>query len=1469
MNFVHRLALRGVVVAFVLLFVLVAPAAAQRLPQGSSSGRPAVQGYNQFVVRFKPGTKERGQASARQAMLEELGRGHGLKLSWMRRMAFDGDVIRADRRLGRHEAAVLLRRLLDDPRVELAHADQRVYAANTNQWQQWHLGDFHSGIRARYTWGRTTGNGVRIAVLDTGITPHPDLDDQWDQGYDFVSHFLSAGDGNGRDPDPSDPGDFLVADICEGERSYPTDSSWHGTKVAGLVAAAANGQYGVGVAYGAKLVPVRVLGKCGGMSSDIADAILWAAGVAVEGVPLNPDPVEVINLSLGGPGRCDATTQQAIDTAVARGTTIVVAAGNDGIDAAGSFPANCENVIAVGAVSVYGWRAGYSNFGAKVDLVAPGSDWWDWGGYWVHTVSNDGTTMPGAPTFGEVVGTSFAAPHVAGTVALMQSVTVRSPAEVERILKATARSSAGSGWPCLRGCGAGLVDAARAVSSDTPDLYFTNPLNVTETNGSKLLPFTIALTDRLDHDVTFHVATKDGDAKSGSDYAALSQDGVIPAGELAATFHVFVLGDAAYELYEAFQIETTNVVGAVMRDPVATVFIKNDDGPVLTVRPVAGVEGKGLVFKATFAQPMAEGFGFSARVLSRLDGYQDYYAHEFNPVIKGGELSTTFTLDLHADDVAEPTESFDVLIGTEGFYWFATTGTILGDDPTQYVNVDSVAIPEGNGGAARVARFTAMLTYPALAPVTVSLRTQGVSAEAGVDFVDTAATLTIPVGMTTATFDVPLLGDTAAESNETFVVNITGVSSAQTDGANDFGVGTILSDDTPLLTVTDATVVEGSGGARLAFQVQLSQAAPTAVTYTIATSAGTATAGSDYASRSIAEAIPAGATRRTFFVDVVGDAAIEPNELLTVDVSAVAGATVLDGHAVGEIVNDDGAVLSLGDAVTTEGNAGTKQLTFTATLSTVAPGQVTFTAATADDTATAGEDYVAATLTGLTIPQGQLSKAFSVTILGDTQLEPDEHFAVTLGTASGASIGDGSALATITRDDRPTIAIADADVVEGHVGTKSAAFAISLSAPAPFPVTFDVASATAGTASAGVDYTPFGLSGQVIPAGATSRRFEVPIVGDTTIESAETFVVRLANVIDAAIGDGAALGTIANDDLPTMSIADVTVAEGPDGSKQAVFTVSLSQAVPFAVGYSIGTTGSGTATAGLDYFAANASAQLIPAGQVSRTFAVTVLGESTIEPDETFVVALSAVTNASLADGTALGTIANDDWPGLSIADVAVAEGNSGEKLAAFTVTLSRASIHPVTFNAATTGAGTGVLGGDYTSMSHSGLTVPAGALTRSFNVTLYGDSVIENDETFVVAISNVTRATVTDGAALGTIVNDDKPLLTIADVSISEGHAGTKQATFTVALSQAAPYAVTFNAATTGAGTATAGTDYVALASTPFSIPAGQTARTVAVTLKGDTTVEPNETYVVAISNVVGANVGDGTALGTIANDD
>jgi serine protease len=345
--------------------------------------------------------------------------------------------------------------------------------------EQWDFYETTGGMRVPAAWDKATGTGIRVAVIDTGYRPHADLNGQIVAGYDFISDTAVSNDGNGRDSDAQDPGDWTAAGEC-GAGQPASNSSWHGTHVAGTIAALTNNGSGVaGIAYGAKIVPVRVLGKCGGYTSDIADGIIWASGGTVSGVPNIAARAQVINMSLGGGGACDTTTQNAINGARSRGTVVVVAAGNEAQNASNSSPANCSGVITVAATNRSGGRASYSNYGTIVDVAAPGGD----SGAAILSTLNAGTKAPGADSYAGYMGTSMATPHVAGVVALMLAKNAAlTPDEVEARLKSSARAFPAS----CSGCGAGIVNASAAVDAATGSSTTTGP-TVSEAESNNTL----------------------------------------------------------------------------------------------------------------------------------------------------------------------------------------------------------------------------------------------------------------------------------------------------------------------------------------------------------------------------------------------------------------------------------------------------------------------------------------------------------------------------------------------------------------------------------------------------------------------------------------------------------------------------------------------------------------------------------------------------------------------------------------------------------------------------------------------------------------------------------------------------------------------------------------------------------------------------------------------------------------------
>jgi serine protease len=401
-------------------------------PAGASATAPDVTG---LIIRFRSDDVKllsRENQPPPQALIDEVARLAGSDLIFVRAMSMDAYVFRFASPLHWGEAQSAIDRIKTSPNVEAVDADARsdhsVTPNDTYASSQWNLKSstvYAGSANLGPAWDITQGsNSTIVAVVDTGVRPHPELFSRLLPGYDFVSTAFNANDGGGRDADASDPGDWSLAGEC-GTGTAASNSSWHGTHVTGTIAATGNNADGIaGVNWNTRILPVRVLGKCGGSVSDIVDGMIWAAGLTVPGVPLNPFPAKVINMSLGGssPTGClpDSPYQVAINRIKSTGALIVVAAGNDDTEAGTFVPAACNGVMTVAAVGPTGGRASYSNYSTQgnVDISAPGGDFAFGDGAGILSTINSGKTTPELATYGYKQGTSMAAPHVAGVASL-------------------------------------------------------------------------------------------------------------------------------------------------------------------------------------------------------------------------------------------------------------------------------------------------------------------------------------------------------------------------------------------------------------------------------------------------------------------------------------------------------------------------------------------------------------------------------------------------------------------------------------------------------------------------------------------------------------------------------------------------------------------------------------------------------------------------------------------------------------------------------------------------------------------------------------------------------------------------------------------------------------------------------------------------------------------------------------------
>lgn len=516
--------------AAALLSVPAATAARVSADLGEPTARVIV-GYrdNAAVAAAHPWRKGASLTEVRaaaQRRADTLARRAGVPLTTGRAIGHRAQVLMARG----VDSATLAGRLAADPDLAYAVVDQRRRALTVPndplfnegppvnlqtlvggpEVGQWYLRAptelFRSATNAQAAWARSTGSGVVVAVLDTGVLPnHVDLAGQVLPGYDLVRDTTYSNDGDGRDADASDPGDWVTAaeDASGPYRNCgQQDSSWHGTHVAGIVAAATNNGIGMaGLAHGAKVLPVRVLGKCGGYDSDITAGMLWAAGVDQAGLSGSATPAKVLNLSLGGGGACGAAYQDAITAVTSRGAVVVAAAGNSVGRAVGT-PAGCPGVIAVAGLRHAGSKVGFSDLGPEIAIAAPGGNCVNIERgtpclYPILTLSNSGLRGPAAggsvytDSFDISVGTSFATPMVAATAALILSVRPDlSPAQVKAAIQAGARpfpSSGADNGPsdptpvgvcrppsaqeqlqcyCVTGlCGAGMLDSAAALTA--------------------------------------------------------------------------------------------------------------------------------------------------------------------------------------------------------------------------------------------------------------------------------------------------------------------------------------------------------------------------------------------------------------------------------------------------------------------------------------------------------------------------------------------------------------------------------------------------------------------------------------------------------------------------------------------------------------------------------------------------------------------------------------------------------------------------------------------------------------------------------------------------------------------------------------------------------------------------------------------------------------------------------------------
>ncbi len=1050
-------------------------------------------------------------------------------------------------------------------------------------------------------------------------------------------------------------------------------------------------------------------------------------------------------------------------------------------------------------------------------------------------------------------------------------------------------------------------------------------------SGDTAAPSTVTWTTADDTADDAHRATASGD---GADYtpASTAQTLSFLAGETAKTLTVASTEDSLDEPDETFLVTLAGPRPAdgVLLTATATGTIEDDDAATATVSvanaaAVAEGDDPTAATDMTFTVSLSQVSGQTVTVPFALGGTaaedDDYTAPSpLRVAIAPGERSADIAVPIKGDVLDEDNETVTVTLGQPANAALSAaegaaeaTGIITDDDAAPgaiTLTVDADTADTGtqtsvaeNGGA-RTARVTATITsatrFDTAEDLTVAVGKPTDTATgtgAGADYAAVAdLTLTLAAGAGSGFVDFTLTptDDDIDEDDESLSIEgeLAGVTFAQT-------AVTITDDDTATLSIANASAAEG---ATATFTVSLSteSARDVAVTATTSTSA-TDTANADYTAKSQELTIDAGGASADFEVAILNDSLNEIDETFTVTLSAASGATIATATAAGTITGNAATLITPADATAREG--GNLRFTLTRTGDTAGISSLTFTTG-ADTTAdarraTATDDYTPVdTATAVTFADAETVKTITVATAADNLVEGAETLRVNLAGVNGATLARTHAIGTIA-EGTTGYAIADANAGEGA----NLAFTVTRSGDtaAPSTVTWTTADDTAddahrATASGdGADYTPASTAQTLsFLAGETAKTLTVASTEDSLDEPDETFLVTLAGPrpADGVLLTATATGTIEDDDAATatVSVANAAaVAEGddPTAATDMTFTVSLSQVsgqtvtVPFALG--------GTAAEDDDYTAPSPLRVAIAPGERSADIAVPIKGDVLDEDNETVTVTLGQPANAALsaAEGAAeaTGTITDDDTRGITVS--AAADGVS--VLEADDASTMDDREDQATYTVALDSEPTGTVTVDIESGDTAVATAGPARLTftpddwneaRTVTVTAVDDDADNADDRRTATIAHTVGASATDyesvtadGVTVTVTDDDGAPTLAIDSPSVAEGDNTTATLTFTVSLSPASGKTVTVGYADRLSGTATSGTDYTALTAGTLTFDPGETAKTIGVTVAGDTTDEPDETVALRLSSATNATLAGGAATldatGTIEDND
>lgn len=898
--------------------------------------------------------------------------------------------------------------------------------------------------------------------------------------------------------------------------------------------------------------------------------------------------------------------------------------------------------------------------------------------------------------------------------------------------------------------------------------------------------------------------------------------------------------------------------------------------PSVSVQDVTLREGTGSETLARFEvslsppQPVPLTLEFYTADGSALAGL-DYLPRQGTVTVPAGVSRITIAVSIIPDSLAEGVETFELLLRPDPNLVLAkprASATLL-DDDIPAVSAEPISVVEGSTLETLV-RVPITLSLPSTLPVSVVATTLPGSAQAPSDFTLTRSVVTFPPGSQRQDFEFPIRPDNVAEFNETVLVQLSSPTNATLATATATAEVLILDDDpTPSISVVGASVREPTGdAASLEFRVQLSGPSTQPVRVSYSTRNGTATSGIDYLARIGTLLIPPGETEAILDVTVLGDALAEPDEVLSMVLRNPVNATLGTAEAFGDILDDDRPIsISVMDASSLEGGPGNRLLlSFEVLLSAQPTNTVTVHYTTLPGSASAGTDFITTTgiLTFVSTGVGNTRHVVQVPIVGDDQIESNESLQLRLTQAENAVVHRAEALGILLNDDGDSLAIEDTAVTEGDSEDVTALFNVQRFGPALGTVTAAYETFPI-TAIPGTDFVAHSGVITFLP-GQTHATIPVLIRSDRLAEPDKTFGVRLVEAQGATLRQTTATGTLLDNDLPGIRVEPITLAEGSSGPVPARFVVRLDSdpTQEITVDFHVE---SRTASEGADFLPVFGTLRF-PPGIIEQSVSVPVVGDTLDEDHETFALILSNPSFAHVLTPETLATLIDDDpAPVVAIEDSEVRECTDPHPATHAQVSVrlntpSGRTVH-VPFQ---TRPITALADVDYASTTNT-VVFPPGSTLQTILIPLVCDDANERDEFFEILLGAPDNAVLGRARARVRILDDDPPLLTIADVQLVEGTGGATEASFLLTLDASAPDVVAIDYATVDVS-ATAGADYLPVAGTLFIFP-GTVSDIIRVPIVPDTLAELDETFRLVLTNPINIRLAREAALATVFDDD